>query len=787
MAGTGRIRVKLLALAALLLGAGMPVHAQSVGSLTGRLTDLHSTPLSGATVLLRNQATGAEARTTTAWDGVYRFTALEPGQYTIEADSATLGHGLLKGIQVSAGHEARIQTAMQFGPGEQAPARSVFLKNRPPNPPPPLILNAAAPVAPAKPLPATVVSAPPIEAPNQRPLIAESTTVHEPPPARHPVISAEVPAAAQPAGIAAALPRSNEVTRPASAQSPGAPEPAPNPAKGLDSHAAESANLRVPALLPSIHSASSQLNLAMTESIASGVRASARWSLPPQSHNVSRLQTASQEADPASSAATTTLSGSELQSLPATGRRWQDFVLDTPAASAPAGSSQASFRGAGQQPSDTTIDGASTRLAFGGMSSSSGNAPAQSGPEQSMSAPGDMGQAWSGGRGFAVSETAIRQVRTSAGNVEAEGARAAGGRVNVETQSGTNALHGQFFFFDRQNIWGARNPFTQWVKETAPATFIATPVFTPESFTPPDHEVTWGFGLGSHIRRNKLFWFAALDGNHRNDPGLSTVKHPYLCANPPQCNEQTGFFAQPSNDQVQLLGAQLGTNNSAALAKYSQMLETLDGLLGPAARTAAQWVGFARIDWEASERHRFTFEGIGANWNSPGGGLTQISEVYGNHSLGSSQASQQWLLARWEAFLTPNLLAVTQASAGRAILGAHAETPSAFEKTLNQNVWGQLPQIVVDSRYGFTIGNPSRFGKGSYPDERLLRAQESVDWVHGSVLIKAGFDVGHNADVTGLLRNQTGTYYYSNVENFVSDALTFGAYGLTGASDQFHQ
>ena len=142
------------------------------------------------------------------------------------------------------------------------------------------------------------------------------------------------------------------------------------------------------------------------------------------------------------------------------------------------------------------------------------------------------------------------------------------------------------------------------------------------------------------------------------------------------------------------------------------MLETLDGLLGPAPRTAPQWTGFARIDWQAAERHHFTLEGIGANWNSPGGGLTRVSETYGNHSLGSSQASEQWMLARWEAFVTPNLLAVTQVSAGRTILSAHAETPSAFEQTLNSNVWGQLPQIVVDSRYGFTIGNPSRFGSG---------------------------------------------------------------------------
>jgi hypothetical protein len=211
------------------------------------------------------------------------------------------------------------------------------------------------------------------------------------------------------------------------------------------------------------------------------------------------------------------------------------------------------------------------------------------------------------------------------------------------------------------------------------------------------------------------------------------------------------------------------------------MLTTLDGLLGPAQRTAAQWVGFGRVDWDASERNRFALEGTGARWNSPGGGLTRVSETYGSNSFGSSEASEELLLGRWEAFLTPNLLAVTQGSAGRTIQSAHADAPSAYEQTfLSANEWGQLPQMTVDSRYGFTIGNPSRFGTGSYPDEHVYQGQETVDWVRGNLMLKGGFGLNHNADATSLLRNQTGTYSYSSVENFASDALVFAAYGLAG-------
>ena len=475
--------------------------------------------------------------------------------------------------------------------------------------------------------------------------------------------------------------------------------------------------------------------------------------------------TDSPESSPAS-----TISAAELQSLPIAGRRWQEFVLDTATTSASHGPTPS---GGSNQPISTSIDGLSTRTTFGGQG---GSGPETSGPGSNGQGGRDqngMGQAWAGGRGLQVAQSAIREVETAAGDVQAEDARSAGTRLNVQTERGQNGLHGQLFLSDRQNTWGAQNPFTQWVKQTAPSTLDTTPVFTPEPYTPPDHESVWGLGMGSQIRRDKLFWFAALDTYRRNDPGLATVKHP------------AEFFAQPTNDQMQVLSARLGLsgNNPVAegLQAYSNMLETLDGLLGPAPRTAAQEVGFSRLDWQAAERHRFTLEGIGALWNSPGGGLTRVSETYGTNSFGSSQASEAMLLGRWEAFLTPNLLAVWQGSTGRTIQTAHADAPSLYEQTfLPPNRWGQLPQIVVDSRYGFTIGNPSRFGVGSYPDEHVSQAQETLDWVRGPLLVRGGFELSHNSDATSLLRNQTGTYYYSSVENFASDALSFANFGIAG-------
>jgi hypothetical protein len=747
-------------MAVLLAGAGAAGLAQSAenestGSLSGKLTDLHSKPLDGVTVVARNQATGTEARTITTKNGTYRFIGLEPGAYALEAESSQLGRGQVEDIEVDAGYEARVQTAMEFEPLAPSPVLAAHGEEQPELNPPDL-----KPAAPA------VIAA----LPAAKPLPAQQANK------RMASEDGGVPAATAPKAKATLAVAQGERNQ----QLPAPTKPA-NPAPAAVASAPSHTGTNVSQLTKSGSSA-----LVVTETVQTPPHPAGLAAAAPVQAEMKKTQAprrpapaASQMSRPAEAAATSTISAAELQALPVSGRHWQDFVLDnTPTSVTPAGGQgQISLRGAGQQPAGIAVDGANRGLAFGPMGGqgqgSQGAGPLGQGGDE----PAGMAQAGVGGHGLGVSEAAIRAVQTAAGNVEAEAARAAGGHLNAETERGANELHGQGFLFDRQNTWGARNPFTQWVRNTGT---IAVPVFTPEPYTPPDRETTWGIGLGSRIRRDKLFWFAALDGYERNNSGLATVKHP------------DEFFAQPANDQMQVLSARLGLSSANPVAEgltaYSGLLESLDGLLGPSHRKAKQWTGFGRIDWEAAERHRFTLEAIGAHWNAPGGGLTRVSETYGSHSFGSTEASEELLLGRWEAFLTPNLLAVTQASAGHALEEARPDAPSAFEQSfLSGNAWGQLPQVVVDSRYGFTIGNPSRFGTGSYPDERLYTGQESVDWIRGNLLVKAGFDVSHNFDATSLLRNRTGTYHYANVENFASDALVFGAFGLTDALDPDNQ
>ncbi len=758
------------------------IQSPSSGSLAGRLTDLHSAPLAGVSVLLRNLATGAEVHAITAKNGGFRFDGLDAGEYTLEADAPQLGHGELGGILVTGGAEARVQAAMQF----EATA--------------PRVLEAAAPSEiPARPLPAASM-----------PLRAYAVPGTSGPAAALPsaIASRAMGSTSKPETVAAAsqrsqltltAPRGSETVQPSSLpaepqpavvriEMPASPSPQLRAALEIQSPpVTASLAVTLPHMLPLSFSTAPMLPI--SAAVLSGVHAA----LQPGEMSYSPVFAAAQNPDPGAASTTTTMTSAQLQALPAGGRRWQEFLADTPASSAGTDSSQQSYRGS-QESAEVTIDGANTSLRFGiGAGSAAGSTTQErtlEDDDRQNTMGQSMSQAWNGGRGMSISEAAIHEVTATAGNVEAEGMRSAGGRTGIETERGGNALHGQGFYYDRQNNWGARNPFTQWLQNTGST---ASPNFASVPYTPPDHEAVWGLGMGSRIRRDKLFWFGALDSYRRNDPGVAMAKEPI--ANYVESDGSSlcvGFFCPPSNPQAQLLSAQLNESQLQANNDYlgasatgnAAGLEQLAALLGPAPRNASQWMGFGRIDWQAAERHHFALEGSGADWNAPGGGITRLSGNYGNHSFGSSHASEQWLLARWEAFLTPNLLAVTQGSAGRTILTARPETPSAFEQAfLSGNVYGQLPQITVDSSNGFTIGNPSRFGQGSYPDEKLYHAQEMLDWVHGKILIESGFEVDHNSDTTSFLRNQTGTYHYSKVANFISDALAFEKYGFADALD----
>jgi hypothetical protein len=197
-----------------------------------------------------------------------------------------------------------------------------------------------------------------------------------------------------------------------------------------------------------------------------------------------------------------TLTTQEIVNLPLNGGRWSNLALLTPgAASDSNGFGLISFRGISPILNNIEIDGADNNQAF--FSEERGRTRA----------------------GYSTSQIAIAEFQVNTGVYSAEYGRSAGGVLNAVTKSGTNQLHGQAYFYDRDNDWGALNPFTTITRVIVPAGG-GTPSFPNSPFGPKDWRKRWGFGAGGKLIENKLFWFYAYDQFKRNFPGLAKPSSP---------------------------------------------------------------------------------------------------------------------------------------------------------------------------------------------------------------------------------------------------------------------
>ncbi len=101
----GRNLSFLLALVALLFVAS-PLHAQvDAGAILGTVTDQTGAVVSGATVALTNEGTGASLSTTTGSDGGYKFTPVRIGSYKLDVSYKGFASLTAKGVVVNVGAE----------------------------------------------------------------------------------------------------------------------------------------------------------------------------------------------------------------------------------------------------------------------------------------------------------------------------------------------------------------------------------------------------------------------------------------------------------------------------------------------------------------------------------------------------------------------------------------------------------------------------------------------------------------------------------------------------------
>ncbi|KAF0241611.1 MAG: TonB dependent receptor, partial [bacterium] len=165
----------------------------------------------------------------------------------------------------------------------------------------------------------------------------------------------------------------------------------------------------------------------------------------------------------------------QIRELPANGRRFQDFLLLTPAVSVEPTRNGLSVSGQRGINININIDGADyNQPFFGGIR----------GGERSGFAP-------------TVSQEAIQEFQVARNTYSAEFGRSTGGVVNVITKSGTNEFHGSAFYLIRDETL------------TAPDAFQRQGLARQQQI---------GGSFGGPIVKNKTFFFTALDFQKVNQP-----------------------------------------------------------------------------------------------------------------------------------------------------------------------------------------------------------------------------------------------------------------------------
>ena len=446
-----------------------------------------------------------------------------------------------------------------------------------------------------------------------------------------------------------------------------------------------------------------------------------------------------------------------IDNLPLNGLRWSTLALLTPGVvSDSSGFGLLSIRGTSPLLNNVEIDGADDNQAF--FSEERGRTR----------------------EGYSTPQVAIQEFQVNSGVYSTEYGRALGGVINSVTKSGGNDLHGELYFFDRDNDWGATNPFTFNTVQTP-----GTNTYTSVPYKPKDVRKRWGFGAGGALIKDRLFWFYTYDQYQRNFPAIARANTPGTFFTTPDAAVPAGTActaagltalgkASAIDQGACLLTLRLGLADYAAgAALYSTDLNQLNSILGVVNRKGDQLLNLPKLDWQVNSKNHISFLYNRLRWDSPAGIQTGSSVTDAVDSFGNDFVKLDYGLVRLDTTINPNLINEVRYQYGRELDDEFSQPTSAYEKQFANNQYGFPPNVsLLSGTTGFSLGTPAYLQRVAYPDERKWQIADTATWVHGNHTVKFGEDIVHNYDLENNLYSGNGSYSYSTgstLANFFSD------------------
>jgi hypothetical protein len=386
-----------------------------------------------------------------------------------------------------------------------------------------------------------------------------------------------------------------------------------------------------------------------------------------------------------------------VNNLPIVGRRWDNFVLLTPGTTADGG--LVSYRGISGLYNNNSVDGANNNQAFFSEARGRSTTP------------------------YTYSIDAIQEFQVSSSNYSAEFGQAAGGIVNAITKSGTNATHGDLFYFLRYPSLNALDPFNK----------------SKGIYTQPVHQQQqFGGSVGGAIIKDKLFYFLNYDGSRKVFPIVYT---------------STSVFP---------LACPAAVTASQCSAANSWLSSTVSGY----ARTGVGDVAFGKLDYQLNSRNRLSGNFDWDNYHAPNAYSSATS--VNNSSVttnGSLVTHTRFVIGKWDSTLTPTMLNNVrfQWADDKEIAGANSGGPSVSVTNVT------------------TYGMPNALPRPAFPDEHRFQIADTLSWSKGKHQIKMGYDINVIHELLINLFQGGGIYSYTSFNNWITDAYGINTGdGLTG-------
>ena len=463
----------------------------------------------------------------------------------------------------------------------------------------------------------------------------------------------------------------------------------------------------------------------------------------------------------------------ELQNIPINNRRWSALALTTPGVTVDtSGFGLVSVRGISTILNNVEIDGADDNQAF--FSEERGRTR----------------------EAYSTSGSAVREFAMNTGVYPAEYGRAAGGVINSVTKSGTNNLHGEAYFWDRESNWGA-------ISTESVITKLVNGVNVTSPIKGEDLRKIYGFTAGGPLIKNKLFWIYTYDQHTHVFPLVGVPASPAAFYEAPDvlgsagdaaCNADgflnpTGLTIAAANSldqQVCTLAARLSKSGmtkygtavtySDALALYNSGVTALNNDLGLIPRFGYQEINTPKLDWQINDKEHVSILFHRLRWDSPGGVQTTSPAKYSLDSAGTDFVKLDYGVAKLISQISTHVSNELLYQYGRELNDEGKQPITSYDTTYMVTSDGNDPYNALDvSNIGFYVGMPYYSFRPAYPEEWKWQIGDDLYYERGKHNFKFGVDMVHNSDLENQSQYYEGYFQYTtNLTNYLADLYSRG-------------